>query len=97
MQKSIWRGFDGNIFIEHQTLRTVMYRRPQTFFQGRAKTYYLPKNTLKYYFPLKSQKTYFICRPVGGGGKGTLLPTPADAHAVMAIKKIRSIDFEKNT
>jgi hypothetical protein len=96
VQKSIWRGFEENIFIEHQTLRTVMYRRPRTFFQGRAKTYYLPKNTLKILFSSKKSKN-ILYLPASGGGKGTLLPTHADAHAVMAIKKIRSIAFEKNT
>ncbi len=50
-------------------------------FQGGAKTYYLPKKHLKtFYFPLKKVKKHTFLASQGGGGKGPLLPSPADAH-----------------
>jgi len=47
-----------------------LFSRGGQNFPGGAKTYYLP---------LKHLKTYFG-RP--GGGKGPLLPSPADAHDI---------------
>jgi hypothetical protein len=54
--------------------------RLQTFFQGRAKTQYLPLKTPKKHtiFLEKSRKTYYFGQPEGG--KDPLLPSPADAH-----------------
>ena len=61
--------------------------RPQNFFQGRAKfsrrgqkhTICLKSAEKDTIFLKKSRKTYYFGRP-GGGGKGPLLPSPADAH-----------------
>jgi hypothetical protein len=55
----------------------LKHGRPQTFFQGRAQTYYLPKKHLKtHYFPLKKSKNILFW-PAREGGKGPLLPSPA--------------------
>ena len=46
-----------------------LFSRGGQNFPGGAKTYYLPK---------KHPKRYYFGRP--RGGKGTVLPSPADAH-----------------
>jgi len=60
----------------------VVYGRPQTFFQERVKAYY---KIYIYIFLKKIRKIYYFSQP-RGGGKGPLLPSPADAHANI-IKK----------
>jgi hypothetical protein len=64
---------------EGQGTRT--HGRPQTFFQGGAKTYFLPKKHQKtYYFSKKSPKTYYFWLALAGqgerGGKRPPLPSP---------------------
>jgi len=45
-----------------------LHGRPQTFFRGGAKTYYLPKKCPKTYYFLskKVEKTYYFGRPREG-------------------------------
>jgi len=79
-----------------QSLNHSLYHgRPQTFFQGRAefsrgggKHIICPKKIL---FSSKKFKkhTILVCQ----GGKGPLLPSPADAHALYIVNITASRTF----
>jgi hypothetical protein len=60
--------------------------RPLTFFQGGARTYFLPKKHQKtYYFSQKSPKTYYFWPALAGQGGGKRPPLPPPLRTPMIV------------